>query len=56
MKHAATAIMLYRLASSLGSLVDYCSPGVATILKPFIAPINRLAEWHQEQAGRSTAP
>ncbi|MEO5914822.1 MAG: hypothetical protein ABIS50_11355 [Luteolibacter sp.] len=56
MKHAATAIMLYRLAAALGSLIDFCSPGVASILRPFIKPLNTLADWHQEQSKDLTTP
>lgn len=55
MKHAATAILLYRLAASLESLVDFCNPGIAAILRPFIAPINRIADWHASQANNSAA-
>jgi hypothetical protein len=50
MKHAANAILLYRLAASLEALLDYCNPGVATILRPFIQPINRIADWHAREA------
>ena len=55
MKHAATAILLYRLAASLEALIDYCNPGVAIILRPFIAPINRIADWHGEQSKNTSA-
>jgi hypothetical protein len=55
MKHAATAILLYRLAAALEALIQFCNPGVAIILLPFIGPINRIADWHGEQA-KNTSP
>ena len=54
MKHAANAILLYRLAASLEALIDFCNPGVATVLRPLISPINRLADWHAQESKQAS--
>lgn len=50
MTHALMAIALYRAASSIEALADFCQPPVTTILKPLVATLNRIADWHHTQA------
>ena len=49
MNHARAAITLYRIATCIEVLSDWCPP-VQKLLADQVAKINTLADWHQSQA------
>ena len=49
MTHALMATSLWRAASAIEALCDYLDPKIAVVLRPLVASINAVGDWHAAQ-------
>jgi hypothetical protein len=56
MTHSIMATSLWKAAAAIEAVADWCDPKLALVLRPLVATLNRIGDWHASQHAAGSKP
>lgn len=56
MTHSLMATALWRAAAAIQAVADWSDPKLALVLRPLVATLNRIGDWHAAQHTAESKP